>query len=50
MTFLFLGFLLALFLLIRGKEPPALAVIALMLLAVVAILIWEATTPLDLVF
>lgn len=50
MTSLFLVFLSAFYLLIRGRERAALILIALMLLAVVAILIWEATTPLDLVF
>lgn len=50
MTLLYLAFLAAFFLMVRGKEPPALALVALMLIAVLAILIWEATTPLDLVF
>jgi hypothetical protein len=50
MTALFLAFLLAFHFLVRGKERFALALLMLMLVAVLAILVWEATTPLNLVF
>lgn len=50
MTLLFLTFLAAFYCLFIGRERPALALIALMLVAMLAILIWEATTPLNLVF
>lgn len=50
MSLLFLAFLGALFLLLRGRARAAALVVALMLVAVIGILVFEATTPLNLVF
>ena len=50
MAFLFLAYLAAFYSVVVGKKRPAIVLIALMLVAMLAILIWEATTPLNLVF
>jgi len=50
MSLLFLAFLVMFYFLVRGQERPALILLSLMLLAILAILKWEATTPLNLVF